>query len=90
MPAFLAVAGRRLSVQLLDLSAGGAKLTCPERFPEGTNVVLDCGTLRLSAEVRWQNAAFLGLCFESEIDERDVNALVARSRALTARMIAQG
>lgn len=90
MPAFLKAGPQRYSVRLLDLSNGGAKLTCPATLPNGATVVLDCGTLCLTAEVRWQNADFLGLCFESELDERDVAALVARSRALTARMIAQG
>lgn len=90
MPAFLKVRGDRYSVKLLDLSNGGAKLTCPAQLPNGATVVLDCGGLCLSAEVRWQNADFLGLCFETELDAREVAALVARSQALTARMIAQG
>ena len=80
LPAFLKAGGQRYSVRLLDLSNGGAKLTCPAQLASGTAVVLDCGTFCLSAEVRWQNDRFLGLCFETELDEREVAALVARSR----------
>ena len=86
LPAFLQAEGERHSVQLLDLSSGGAKLTCAARFRSGTTVMLDCGTLGRSAVVRWQNDEFLGLAFDSELDPRDVSALAARSTALAARM----
>jgi hypothetical protein len=82
MPAFLQANGERHAVQLLDLSAGGAKLNCPAILLTGTPVVLDCGTLRRSAVVRWQTGGVLGLCFDSELDEREVTALIARSIAL--------
>ena len=85
LPAFLQVGGDRHSVQLLDLSSGGAKLTCAARFPTGTSVMLDCGTLGRSATVRWQNDEFLGLSFDSELDARDVADLANRSNALAAR-----
>ena len=86
MPAFLQAEGERHAVQLLDLSAGGAKLDCPVSLPTGTAVILDCGTLSRSAVVRWQNAGVLGLCFDSELDGREVSALIDRSKALAARM----
>jgi hypothetical protein len=84
LPAFLQAEGERHAVQLLDLSAGGAKLDCAVALPSGTAVTLDCGTLGRSAVVRWQNAGVLGLSFDSELDPRDVSALVERSKALTA------
>lgn len=84
LPAFLQANGERHAVQLLDLSPGGAKLDSPVSLPNGTAVVLDCGTLGRAAVVRWQSAGILGLCFESELDPRDVSALVARSEALAA------
>ncbi|HEY6661460.1 MAG TPA: PilZ domain-containing protein [Sphingomicrobium sp.] len=86
LPAFLQADGERHSVQLLDLSPGGAKVDCPVRLPSGTAVILDCGTLGRSAVVRWQNGGLVGLCFDSELDGRDVAALIARSTALAARM----
>jgi hypothetical protein len=86
MPAFLQAEGERHAVQLLDLSAGGAKLDCPASLPTGTAVILDCGTLSRSAVVRWQNAGVMGLCFDSELDGREVSALIDRSKALAARM----
>ena len=82
LPAFLQVGDERHSVQLLDLSAGGAKVDCPVVLASGTAVTLDCGTLGRGAVVRWQNGAMLGLCFDSELDARDVSALTARSNAL--------
>ena len=86
LPALLQAGSKRHAVQLLDLSAGGAKLNCPLSLPTGTEVMLDCGTLGLRAIVRWQNGGVMGLSFDSELDARDVKALVDRSAALTARM----
>lgn len=86
LPAFLQAGGERHAVKLLDLSAGGAKLNCPARLPVGTAVILDCGTLGRGGVVRWQNGELLGLCFDSELDKREVSALLARSTALAARM----
>jgi hypothetical protein len=90
MPAFLQANGERHSVHLLDLSAGGAKLSCAAALPTGTAVVLDCGTLGRSAVVRWQAGGVLGLCFDNELDAREVTALIARSIALDALMKARG
>lgn len=84
LPAFLQAGGERHSVQLLDLSPGGAKLDCPVSLPSGTAVMLDCGTLGRSAVVRWQNAGVMGICFDSELDPRDVADLNDRSKALAA------
>ena len=86
MPAFLQANGERHAVLLLDLSAGGAKLNCPAALPTGTAVVLDCGTLGRSAVVRWQTGDVLGVCFDSELDVREISALIARSMAVEARM----
>jgi hypothetical protein len=86
LPAFLQANQERHAVHLLDLSAGGAKVNCPASLPAGTAVVLDCGTFGSSAVVRWQSGAMLGLCFDNELDAREVSALIERSRALAARM----
>jgi hypothetical protein len=86
LPAFLQAEGERHFVQILDLSAGGAKLNCTANFSAGTAVILDCGTLSRAAAVRWQNGEQLGLSFDSELDARDVAALATRSKALAARM----
>ena len=90
MPAFLHANGERHSVHVLDLSAGGAKLKCPATVQSGTAVVLDCGTLSRSAAVRWQTGGMLGLCFDSELDVREVTALIARSIALDTLMKTRG
>lgn len=90
MPAFLQANGERHAVHLLDLSAGGAKLSCQATVPTGAAVVLDCGTLGRSAVVRWQSAGVLGLCFDSELDAREVSALIARSRAVESLRKARG
>ena len=89
LPAFLQANGERHSVHLLDLSAGGAKLNCGVRISVGTAVMLDCGTLARSAVVRWRNGEFLGICFDSELDAREVSALANRSQALETRMNAR-
>lgn len=89
LPAFLQADGERHSVQILDLSAGGAKLNLAARLSSGTMVTLDCGTLCRSAVVRWQNGELLGICFDSELDARDVNDLIDRSTALAVRMKAR-
>ena len=86
MPAFLQANGERHPVHLLDLSAGGAKLNCSATVPTGMGVVLDCGTLCRSAVVRWQTGGAIGICFDSELDVREITALIARSIALDALM----
>ena len=86
LPAFLQANGKRYSVQILDLSAGGARLSCSERMATGTAVVLDCGTLGRGAVIRWQNGDSVGLCFDRELDPRDVAALAGRSQALDSLM----
>jgi hypothetical protein len=86
LPAFLQANGKRHSVQIMDLSAGGAKLNCSKRIASGTAVVLDCGTLGRAAVVRWQNGDALGLCFDRELDPRDVSGLAERSQALATLM----
>ena len=90
LPAFLQVDLERHFVQVVDVSNGGARLTSSEQFPAGTEVILDCGTLSRSAVVRWQNAEFLGLSFDSELEDREVKAIIVRSHALTDRINAQG
>jgi hypothetical protein len=84
LPAFLQANGERHSVHLLDVSAGGAKLNCSLNLPTGTVVTLDCGTLGRSAVVRWQNGGLVGICFDSELDARELAALLDRSTALAA------
>ena len=87
LPAFLEVNGLRHHVQLVDLSSGGTKLACSIGLPAGSEVTLDCGTFVRPAVVRWQGPGVLGLCFESELDAREVAAMAGRSKALAARMI---
>ncbi|HVL29335.1 MAG TPA: PilZ domain-containing protein [Sphingomicrobium sp.] len=86
LPASLQADGERHSVQLLDVSAGGAKLGCAAILAVGTAVTLDCGGLAASAEVRWQNGGIMGVKFDMELDERVVAALADRSSALEALM----
>ena len=86
LPAFLQANGERHAVQVLDLSPGGAKLNCTANLSVGTAVILDCGTLGRAAVVRWHNDGLLGLCFDSELEARDISALIERSRALAALM----
>jgi len=83
LPAFLQVGTARFSVQILDLSAGGAKLRCPSPLRDGATVMLDCGTFERPAVVRWQNDGLSGVSFESELDAREMSALVDRSQALS-------
>jgi hypothetical protein len=84
LPALLQVASERYAVQLLDLSAGGAKLDCPAPVAVGAAVTLDCGTLARTAVVRWLNGNLVGICFDSELEGREISALIDRSNALTA------
>ena len=90
LPAFLQANGARHSVQILDLSSGGAKLNFADPIPAGTVVLLDCGTLACAGTVRWQNGGQLGLAFEQELDPREVDALMERSKALEALMKKRG
>lgn len=84
LPAFLLVEKKRHAVQIVDLSAGGAKLDCPTPQQIGAAVTLDCGTFTRSAVTRWQGEGFLGIRFDSELDHREMTALIGRSKALEA------
>ena len=84
LPAFLQANGARHAVQLLDVSAGGARINCPASLAVGTPVILDCGMLARPAVIRWQNAGIMGVKFDSELDERVVTALIERSTNLGA------
>lgn len=86
LPAFLQANGERHSAQLLDLSSGGAKLSCQVSLPIGTAVIVDCGTIGRGAVVRWQNGNLLGVRFDSELGDREVSELAGRSKALAAWM----
>ncbi len=86
MPAFLVIGGRRYPVQIVDLSAGGARVDCgPALVAAGAVVVLNWG-MSASATVRWREGRFAGLAFVEALDERDVAALARRTEALEARM----
>ena len=58
LPAFLQANGARHSVQILDLSSGGAKLTCPASR-DRIDRLLDCGSLAApeSSAGIWRQAA---------------------------------
>ena len=86
LPAFLQADEERHSVQIVDLSSGGAKLNCLANLAVGTAVILNCGTLGRAAVVRWQNGGSMGLSFDSELNLREVSALTDRSSALGDRM----
>ena len=90
LPAFLQADGVRQSVQILDLSSGGAKISCAALIASGSQVLLDCGSLACTGVVRWQNGGQLGLAFAQELDPREVAALMERSKALEALMKTRG
>ena len=84
LPAFLTVNGERYAVQVIDISAGGAKVSCVVSLMAGTAIDLECGALHRTALVRWQNGGFLGISFERELEVSDVAGLAGRSKALAA------
>ena len=86
LPAFLQAGPDRHAVQIVDLSRGGAKLNGSMNLASGTEVTLDCGMLGRSATVRWQEGPFLGVAFDSELNDRELSALTGRSTALASRM----
>lgn len=87
MPAFLVIGGRRYPVQIVDLSAGGAKIDCGTALVvAGAAVTLNWGGAGAQGEVRWREGREAGVKFAVEIDERDVADLARRGRALGARL----
>jgi hypothetical protein len=87
MPAFLVLGGRRYPVQIIDLSAGGAKLDCGLALvASGAAVTLNWGGGSAGATVRWREGRLAGVAFAAELDPRDVADLARRSEALQARM----
>ena len=89
LPGFVHVGNERHAVQIVDISAGGAKVTGNGAFPVGAPVMLTSGTLSLAATIRWQSDRLIGLCFDTELVEREVASQVQRSKALAAWMSAR-
>ena len=90
LPGFMTTATARTSVQLLDVSAGGAKLAYgADDLTVGTVIKLDCGMVRRVATVRWTGGGLVGVSFDRDLDERETGALLDRSTALEQRMRAQ-
>lgn len=86
LPAFMVIGGRRYPVQIVDLSAGGAKVDCGTALVvAGAIVTLNWGA-SAQATVRWREGRQAGLAFAAELDARDVADLARRSDALSARM----
>ena len=87
LPAFLILGGRRYPVQIVDLSAGGARVDCGTALvAAGAPVTLNWGGAGAQATVRWRDGRQAGLAFAAELDPRDVTDLARRSEALEARM----
>lgn len=87
LPAFLVLGGRRYPVQVVDLSAGGAKLDCGQALVAmGALVTLNWGGGTAQGTVRWREGRLAGLAFAREIDPRDVADLARRSEALATRL----
>jgi len=89
LPAFVHFGGERYSVQIVDLSPGGAKVKIDAILPVETAVTLSSGTLGRGAVVRWQTGDFMGLCFDIEMNEREMATQIDRSKALNAWMKAR-
>jgi hypothetical protein len=87
LPAFLIIGGRRYPVQIVDLSAGGAKVDCGQALVvAGAVVTLNWGGAGAQASVRWRDGRLAGLAFAAELDPRDVADLARRGQALGERM----
>jgi len=87
LPAFQVIGGRRYPVQIVDLSAGGAKLDCGAALVvAGAVVTLNWGGASGQGTVRWREGRLAGVKFAADLDERDVADLARRSEALGARM----
>src|SRR5687768_16716898 len=86
LPACVHADGERHPVQLLDLSPEGAKVKGSATFPVGTQVRLSTGTLGRAAVVIWQKGEGMGVCFDIELDARELAAQVQRSKGLEAWM----
>jgi hypothetical protein len=89
LPAFVQADGDRHSAQIVDLSAGGAKLTFAPEIPGGSAIVVDCGGLARAATVRWGHAGVIGISFDRELNAAELAALVERSNAMADRMKAR-
>ena len=89
LPAFVHADGERHPVQLVDLSPEGAKVKGNAVFPVGTQVRLSSGTLGRAAVIIWQNGEVMGVCFDIELDARELAAQVQRSKGLAAWMKAR-
>ena len=66
---------RSQTVVLLDVSQTGAKLTCPDVPPVGTDVLVRIGPLEAFATVVWAEIGDCGVNFEASIGIDEVELL---------------
>lgn len=65
---------------LLDLSQGGAMIALPLPLPQGSHVVLMRGQLEAHAVIAWAEGRRVGLMFDSELSEQQVDEIVSPER----------
>lgn len=75
----VAADGRRVDVEIVDLSQQGAKIVCPCRFALDERVKISApGFPETNAKVRWRKEGSCGLIFEDTYQYGDLARIAAR------------
>jgi hypothetical protein len=79
MPALLITMSDRHPALLFDISRTGARLRAKDPPPKGTELFLQAGGVDVYGQVAWRDGDAVGLLFDSEITDWDVEYLRANA-----------
>lgn len=89
LPATVSRSGDRASALIHDIAVGGAMIETTLLVVPGARLSIRCGTIDVKATVTWRKSRRVGIEFECQIPECQVEEQVDRSHALAARRLNQ-
>lgn len=85
LPATAVVAGHAYSVRVLNVALRGAMFELATPLPSRSKLVFRCGTVSANAVIAWQCDGQMGVEFDEDLTDRDVQEQLFRSAAVAAR-----
>lgn len=75
------IGGRTVPVEVVDISAQGARLDDPLPGPAGSRVVLDIDGITVSGQIAWVNDTGAGIAFDTPLAQLPPSAVAAMAQA---------
>lgn len=75
----------RISVDALDISAGGLKVSWSDAPEPGTSISVDLMAKERPAQIAWSNTHYAGIIFRDMLSDRELKALTRTQKQKAAR-----